>query len=155
MNRLFFLLSLSFFVHPQVVSSEDTEMEETIVTAASSLQKKMGGIGSGTLLRMKEIEDTSPTHVSEIVNRVPGVWVNRGSGQEHLTAIRSAVLTGSGACGEFSFMQDGIPLRPQGFCNINNLFELNFEQASALEVWRGPASAVSYTHLTLPTKRIV
>ena len=87
-------------------------MEETIVTAASSLQQKMGGIGSGTLLQTKEIEDTAPTHVSEIVNRVPGVWVNRGSGQEHLTAIRSAVLTGSGACGEFSFMQDGIPLRP-------------------------------------------
>ena len=32
-------------------------------------------------------------------------------------------------------------LCPEGFCNINNLFELNFEQASALEVWR-PASAV-------------
>ena len=142
MNRLVFLLSLSLFFHSQVVFSEDPQMEETIVTAASSLQKKMGGIGSGTLLQTKEIEDTSPTHVSEIVNRVPGVWVNRGSGQEHLTAIRSAVLTGSGACGEFSFMQDGIPLRPQGFCNINNLFELNFEQASALEVWRGPASAV-------------
>ena len=86
MNRLVFLFSLSLFFHSQAVSSEDTEMEETIVTAASSLQKKMGGIGSGTLLQTKEIEDTSPTHVSEIVNRVPGVWVNRGSGQEHLTA---------------------------------------------------------------------
>ena len=56
MNRLFFLLSLSLFVNPQVVFSEDTEMEETIVTAASSLQKKMGGIGSGTLLQMKQLQ---------------------------------------------------------------------------------------------------
>ena len=33
------------------------------------------------------------------------------------------------------------PLAP-GFCNVNNLFELNLEQAQAIEVWRGPASAV-------------
>ena len=75
MNRLVFLLSLSLFFHSQLVLSEDMQIEETIVTAASSLQKKMGGIGSGTLLQTKEIEDTAPTHVSEIVNRVPGVWL--------------------------------------------------------------------------------
>ena len=42
-----------------------------------------------------------------------------------------AVMTGSGACGEFSYLQDGIPIRPWRFCNINNLFELNTEQAAA------------------------
>ncbi|MEM7080255.1 MAG: TonB-dependent receptor, partial [Pseudomonadota bacterium] len=57
-------------------------------------------------------------------------------------AIRSAVFTGSGACGEFSYLEDGIPIRPAGFCNVNNLFEINTEQAAAIEVWRGPASAV-------------
>ncbi|MFM7119806.1 MAG: TonB-dependent receptor, partial [Gammaproteobacteria bacterium] len=62
--------------------------------------------------------------------------------QEHLTAIRSPVYAGLGACGEFLYLEDGIPIRPAGFCNINNLFELNTEQARALEVWRGPASAL-------------
>ena len=82
------------------------------------------------------------THPSEALLRVPGVWVSRGSGQEHLTAIRSAVLTGAGACGEFLFLENGLPVRPAGFCNVNNLFELNTEQAGRIEVWRGPASAV-------------
>ena len=109
MNRLVFLLSLSLFFHSQVVFPEDTQMEETIVTA-SSLQKKMWD-RQWYVITNEEIEDTSPTHVSEIVNRVPGVWVNRGSA----TAIRSVVLTGSGACGEFSFMQDGILCVPRVF----------------------------------------
>ena len=127
-----------------VVSAHAAEnvIEAVVVTAGSSIQQRLGGSGSGTVLMAKEIQQVGATHASEALNRVAGVWVNRGSGQEHLTAIRSAVLTGSGACGEFSYLQDGIPIRPHGFCNINNLFELNTEQAAAVEVWRGPASAV-------------
>ena len=127
-----------------VVSAHAAEnvIEEVVVTSGSSIQQRLGGSSSGTVLTAKEIQQVGATHASEALNRVAGVWVNRGSGQEHLTAIRSAVLTGSGACGEFSYLQDGIPIRPHGFCNINNLFELNTEQAAAVEVWRGPASAV-------------
>jgi outer membrane receptor protein involved in Fe transport len=124
------------------VHGAETAIEEVVVTAGSSIQARLGQSGSGTVLTAKEIQQIGATHASEALNRVAGVWVNRGSGQEHLTAIRSAVLTGSGACGEFSYLQDGIPIRPHGFCNINNLFELNTEQAAAVEVWRGPASAV-------------
>ena len=124
------------------VHGTETAIEEVVVTAGSSIQARLGQSGSGTVLTGKEIQQIGATHASEALNRVAGVWVNRGSGQEHLTAIRSAVLTGSGACGEFSYLQDGIPIRPHGFCNINNLFELNTEQAAAIEVWRGPASAV-------------
>jgi outer membrane receptor protein involved in Fe transport len=39
-------------------------------------------------------------------------------------------------------LEDGIPLRPVGFCNVNELFELNYEQAGAIEVVRGPGPAV-------------
>lgn len=122
--------------------SDERGIEEVVVTAGSSIQERLGAAGSGTVLTAKEIQQIGATHASEALNRVAGVWVNRGSGQEHLTAVRSAVMTGSGACGEFSYLQDGIPIRPHGFCNINNLFELNTEQAAAIEVWRGPASAV-------------
>ena len=52
------------------------------------------------------------------------------------------MYAGLGACGEFLYLEDGIPIRPAGFCNINNLFEVNSEQAAAIEVWRGPASAL-------------
>ena len=83
------------------------------------------------------IELTRANHVHELLVRVPGVWISRGSGHEHLTAIRSGVLTGAGACGEFLLLENGIPIRPAGFCNVNNLFEVNTEQAAAVEVVRG------------------
>jgi hypothetical protein len=76
------------------------------------------------------------------MNRVPGTYIQRGSGQESLTAIRSPVLTGPGSCGAFLFLENGIPVRPTGFCNVNDLFEVNSEQAEAIEIVRGPGSAL-------------
>jgi iron complex outermembrane recepter protein len=52
------------------------------------------------------------------------------------------VLTGAGSCGAFLFLEDGIPIRPAGFCNVNGLLEANTEQAQSIEVIRGPANAL-------------
>ena len=134
---------LLFFFWGNIYAQDSDEIvEEIVVRAESSIASRLGEAGSASIISKDEIEEIGATHANEVLARVPGVWVNRGSGQEHLTAIRSAVYTGSGACGEFSFLEDGIPIRPAGFCNVNNLFELNTEQAEAIEVWRGPASAV-------------
>ena len=115
-------------------------VEEIVVSG--ELTARMGEVGSWSAVDAEEIDLIGATHPTEALLRVPGVWISRGSGQEHLTAIRSAVLTGAGACGEFLFLENGLPVRPAGFCNVNNLFELNTEQAGRIEVWRGPASAV-------------
>jgi outer membrane receptor protein involved in Fe transport len=76
------------------------------------------------------------------MSRVAGAWVVRGSGQEHQTAIRSPVLGGGGACGGFLPLEDGIPVRPAGFCNINQFIELYSEEARTIEVIRGPGNAL-------------
>jgi outer membrane receptor protein involved in Fe transport len=39
-------------------------------------------------------------------------------------------------------LEDGIPIQPAGFCNVNALFELDTEQAAAVEVIRGPGSVL-------------
>ena len=117
-------------------------IEEVVVFGDAALAERLGTAGSWSALDGDQIQAIGATHINEAMNRIPGVWVVRGSGQEHLTAIRSAVLTGAGACGSFQYLEDGIPIRPAGFCNINNLFEVNSEQAASIEVWRGPASAV-------------
>jgi len=117
-------------------------IEEIVVSAEASLVNRLGNVGSVSALSAEEVEAIGATHINEALGRVPGVWVARGSGQEHLTAIRSPVYAGLGACGQFLFLEDGIPIRPAGFCNINNLFEVNSEQSGAIEVWRGPASAL-------------
>jgi outer membrane receptor protein involved in Fe transport len=123
-------------------TSDGPVMEEIVVGADRTLAVQLGQVGSFNALEADEIELIGATHPAEALVRVPGVWISRGSGQEHLTAIRSAVLTGAGACGEFLFLENGVPIRPAGFCNVNNLFEMNTEQAGRIEVWRGPASAV-------------
>ena len=98
--------------------------------------------GSGSRIEAGIIADTRAEHVHELLLRVPGVLVSRGSGQEHLTAIRSAVLTGAGSCGAFLLLENGVSIRPHGTCNANGLFEAQTELANAVWVVRGPASAL-------------
>jgi iron complex outermembrane receptor protein len=88
------------------------------------------------------LETFRHVHIGEVLNTVPGVVFNRGNGQESLLGIRSPVLTGAGSCGSFQTAQDGIPLRGAGFCNVNQLFEANSEQAGAIEIVRGPGSVL-------------
>src|SRR4029450_12546632 len=76
------------------------------------------------------------------LNRAQSTLSEANSGEESLTAIRSPVLSGPGSCGTFLFLENSIPIRPTGFCNVNELFEVNSEQASSIEVLRGPAGVV-------------
>ena len=76
------------------------------------------------------------------MQRVPGAWIARGNGQESLTSLRSPVLTGAGSCAAFFVGGDGISLRAPGFCNVNQLFDANTEQAGKIEVIKGPATAL-------------
>ena len=125
------------------VNHGDARAEELVeeVVVVETLGERLGRAGSVGRIDAEALAEIRPTHIHEAMARVPGVWVTRGSGHEHLTAIRSAVLTGAGACGAFLYLEDGLPIRPAGFCNVNNLFEVNAEQAAGIEVWRGPASA--------------
>ena len=123
-------------------SKSGAEPIEEVVIIAGSLLSTAGRGTSFSALNTNEIDRIRPTHPAEALSQIPGVWITRGSGQEHLTAIRSATLTGAGSCGAFLLLEDGIPIRPTGFCNVNNLFEMNIEQASSVEILRGPGSAV-------------
>ncbi len=117
-------------------------LEEVIVTATRTPLSLADYAGSATRVSAAAVELTGATHSSELINRVPGAMVQRGSGQESLTALRSPVLTGAGACGAVLVLEDGIPIRPVGSCNVNELFEVNVEQAAAVEILRGPGSVL-------------
>ena len=92
-------------------------------------------------LSSEDLVKLEAQHPKQIFRRIPGVWISRGSGQEHLTSMRSPILTGPGACGSFLLMEDGVPVRPSGFCNVNGLFETSYELAQGIEAITGPASA--------------
>lgn len=130
-----------FVVASTGARSDAAEPEEVLVTASRFARPLSDYAGSATRLTRNDIAARGATHYADILNLVPGVQLQRGSGQEGLLAIRSPVLTGAGACGAFLILEDGLPLRPAGFCNVNDLFETNTEQAGAIEVLRGPGSA--------------
>jgi outer membrane receptor protein involved in Fe transport len=117
-------------------------VEEVIVTATRSAQQLRDFPGSISVVSGSDVALVGATHHAEIMNRAPGTMIQRNSGEESLTAIRSPVLTGPGSCGTFLFLENSIPIRPVGFCNVNELFEVNSEQASSIEVLRGPAGVV-------------
>jgi hypothetical protein len=116
---------------PLVPARPEGLLDEVVVTAQrrpeplARIGASLSRIGPG----ITGVIDRS--HAAEALNRVPGVLMQRGSGQESLLAIRSPVLTGAGACGAFLMLEDGFPLRPVGFCNVNQLFEANTSQAAA------------------------
>ena len=115
---------------------------EITVTASRHAQDVLATPASVSRIDGDELADISAKHQADALNRAAGVYIQRGSGAESLGAIRSPVLAGAGACGAFLVAEDSLPIRPVGFCNLNEMFELNYEQAGALEVLRGPGSAV-------------
>lgn len=116
--------------------------QDIVVTAAREARDALTSPASVTRLDDDDLVELGARHQADALNRVAGVYVQRGSGAESLGAIRSPVLTGAGACGSFLVAEDNLPIRPVGFCNLNEMFELNYEQARAIEVLRGPGSAM-------------
>lgn len=136
------LLSASQSLAAESEYSRQQALEEVVVSADRGPKRRFDLAGNTSLLKRDEIELVGANHINEITARASGVWVSRGNGQEHLTAIRSPVLTGAGGCGAFAILENGIATRASGFCNANQLFDLMSESAGRIEILRGPASSV-------------
>ncbi|MFP4519832.1 MAG: TonB-dependent receptor, partial [Oceanicaulis sp.] len=118
------------------------ERDVIVVTAARAEEARDAAAAPVAVMGEAEIERLGAHHMAEALNRLPGVFIHRGAGVEHLTAIRSAVLSGGAGAGSFLYLEDGIPLRAPGFANINGLMEAADGLAGRIEVIRGPGSAV-------------
>lgn len=125
-------------------SNHDAEpvISEVVVTSQRRQQAKLSHAGNIAQLDVATIRRVQHQHIHELMSQVAGAWVVRGSGQEHQSAIRSPVLAGGGSCGGFLVLEDGIPIRPAGFCNVNQLLETHSTQARSIEVIRGPGNAL-------------
>ena len=123
-------------------ASEEPLFEEVIIKATRTEQRAALWPGSAYRLDKSELDLRRSRHITEALVRTPSAWISRGNGQEHLTALRSPVLTGAGACGAFVMAEDNIPLRAAGFCNVNQLLEATSELAEGIEVLPGPQSVL-------------
>lgn len=132
---------------PQVLANDAIDELEVISITASKRAQSLNEVpASVSVINADVLERIEAQHINQVLSRVTGTWISRGNGQEHLTAIRSAVLTGAGSCGAFFMALDGISLRAPGFCNANQLFDANSEQAARIEVLKGPASTLYGTN---------
>ena len=114
-------------------------LDEVVVTTARSESLRIDNPGNIATLDPSESVNLFPV---ELLNRAPGVHIHRGSGQEHLTAIRSPVLVGGAGAGSFLYLEDGIPMRAPGFANVNALMDAQPQNGGSVEVVRGPGSAL-------------
>jgi outer membrane receptor protein involved in Fe transport len=117
------------------------ELEEVSVVGTRSPQAVALQAANVTLISASELEGVGGVHIQQNLSRVPGVSLQRGNGQESLPGIRSAVLTGAGACGSVLILEESIAVRGAGACNVNELFDTHFEQAQRIEVVRGANTA--------------
>ncbi len=144
MRNVFTLISIiiSLFGYAFAEAEENKEtpkqLEEIVVSAtreAEPLKEKAQTINS---VKGEEIKNVKPTHPSEIMNRIPGVWINTTAGEGHITAIRQPLTTNP----VYLFLEDGIPIRSTGFFNHNALYEVNIPGAQRIEVIKGPGTAL-------------
>ncbi len=126
------LLAISMQLLP--AAAEPAELPELQITARSVTAADPGS----SALSADDISARKPQHAQELFAPLPGVWISRGSGQEQLTSIRSPVLTGAGACGAFLMLENRVAIRPAGFCNVNQLFEVDIAAAQHIDVLAGP-----------------
>ena len=112
---------------------------DKVVVTSTREEKPVSEIAESIgVLSREEIQNVSPSHPSEILNRTAGVYINNLGGEGHMTAIRQPITTS----GVYLFLEDGIPTRPTGFFNHNGLYEVNIPQSERLEVTKGPGSAL-------------
>lgn len=131
--------------------AQETSKEEIAVIGTRSEQVQSLLPGNVAIVGTEELATLGATHAQEILRQVPGVSYHRGNGQESLPAIRSAVLTGAGACGNVLVLEESIPVRSAGFCNVNELFDTHYEQAARIEVARGANTAFYGSNALLGT----
>lgn len=120
---------------------EPPVLDELIVTTTGFGTPRATHIGNISRISGDEAGFVLPVQPAEALNRLPGLGIQQGSGAEHLTAIRSPVLTGGAGAGSFLYLEDGVPMRAAGFANVNALMEAMDDVSGGIEVVRGPGGA--------------
>ncbi|MEO1038193.1 MAG: TonB-dependent receptor [Pseudomonadota bacterium] len=137
------LLAAVLNAAPALARGEAVAAPDNVVVTAGRAEQSRDELSVPVArLGQVELERIGAHHIAEALNRAPGVNIHRGNGAEHLTAIRSPVLTGGAGAGSFLYLEDGVALRAAGFANVNGLFEAADDLASGIEVVRGPGGAV-------------
>ena len=123
---------------PGLSIAADQALGEVTVTGTREGQLVSETPASIDIIKEQTLREVRPSHPSEIMSQVPGVWVNVTGGEGHQTAIRQPLTTSP----VYLYLEDGIPTRSTGFFNHNGLYEVNLPMAGGIEINKGPGSAL-------------
>jgi iron complex outermembrane recepter protein len=127
-------------VNPIIVALTPSinNLQQLVVTANREASLRTESPLAISKLSASMINETKPTLLTELINKVPGVVMLNYNNEQHAMAIRQPMTTSP----YFLYLEDGIPLRPMGIFNHNALIEMNIFNISSVEVVKGPASSL-------------
>jgi len=124
--------------HPQTPSNNPLD---TITVTGTRDQGRLADTATSIgMLDEITIRDINPTHSADLLNRIPGVFINQlgSTGQGVSAAIRQPITTNP----VYLYLENGVPTRSPAFFNHNALYEVNVAQSQGVEVIKGPGSAL-------------
>ncbi|MBF0294721.1 MAG: TonB-dependent receptor [Magnetococcales bacterium] len=118
--------------------AEEQALPEVTVTGTREGAKISETPATVDVIKEKTIRDLHPTHPTEVLGKVPGVWINKAGGEGHMTMIRQPLTTSP----VYLYLEDGVATRSTGFFNHNALYEVNLPMSGGVEVNKGPGTAL-------------
>ncbi|MFH1674926.1 MAG: TonB-dependent receptor [Pseudomonadota bacterium] len=134
----FFLVIFSCNARAEAVSpeTETHELGEIVVTATRSETPKQDVAANITVVTRKDIEKMPVSNAAEVLQYIPGVYVEFGAG---LGSDTTARIQGSGAR-HVAVYQDGVPLN-QLLNPRTNLSYIPIDTIDRIEIYKGAASS--------------
>ncbi|WP_276133863.1 TonB-dependent receptor [Polluticoccus soli] len=114
-----------------------SELQHVIVTASRAQRARTDEAVAVSTITAKTIQETNPTRLGELMNKVPGVIMQDLGNEQHAMSIRQPMTKRP----YFLYLEDGIPIAPVGNFNHNQLIEVNMLGVRSIEVLKGPASS--------------
>ncbi len=117
-----------------------TQLEEVIISVDREKMKRSDAPVAIDIIDEQSIKETKATSLDQVMNQSAGVFMIPLNNEQHMMAVRQPL--GMGSKGLFLYLEDGLPIRPNGVFNHNALLEMNQTSISRMEIVRGPSSSI-------------
>jgi outer membrane receptor protein involved in Fe transport len=115
-----------------VLEPKINDLNLVVVSASRTAQKRKEIPVAIAAISSKTIATVNPSSVDQVLNQQSGVHMVDLGNEQHMMSIRQPISTK----GVYLYLEDGIPIRPNGVFNHNALLEMNMEATKTIEVIR-------------------
>jgi len=113
-------------------------LDPVIVTGNKLSQLRTEAPIAISIISSKIIQQTQAPRIDYLLNKVSGVYMPSIGGEQHMMSIRQPISLK----GLYLYLEDGLPIRTSGLFSSNALIEINTSNIHAIEIIKGPASAL-------------